>query len=105
MIEPLGHTELAHALRGLTRQTFPRPLRDAAARARGALESAPVEQVQKTFPLGGLSLVQSQTLDTVAARLQATLMQVALAWLLPPDAVAALDGMTDAAPRHMSGQA
>ena len=86
------------------------------------------------FPLGGFSLVQSETLDAVAARLQTTPMQVALAWLLqradnvllipgtsslahlrenlaaaslvlPTDAVAALDGMTDAAPRRMPGQA
>jgi hypothetical protein len=54
MIEPLGHTELAQALRALTRQTFPRPLRDAAARARGALDSAPIGQVEKTHDIGGL---------------------------------------------------
>jgi pyridoxine 4-dehydrogenase len=34
------------------------------------------------FPLGGFSPLQSATLDTVAAALQATPMQVALAWLL-----------------------
>ena len=34
------------------------------------------------FPLGGFSPLQSATLDTVAASLQATPMQVALAWLL-----------------------
>ena len=54
MIEPLGHTELAQALRALTRQTFSRPLRDAAARARGALDSAPIGQVEKTHDIGGL---------------------------------------------------
>jgi hypothetical protein len=54
MIEPLGHTELAQALRALTRQTFPRPLRDAAARARGALDSAPIGQVEKAHDIGGL---------------------------------------------------
>jgi len=34
------------------------------------------------FPLGGFTPLQSGTLDTVAVRLQATPMQVALAWLL-----------------------
>ena len=34
------------------------------------------------FPLGGFSPLQSATLDTVAARLEATPMAVALAWLL-----------------------
>ena len=34
------------------------------------------------FPLGGFSPLQSSTLDEVAARLGATPMQVALAWLL-----------------------
>ena len=34
------------------------------------------------FPLGGFSPLQSSTLDAVAASLQATPMQVALAWLL-----------------------
>ncbi|MGP1666399.1 MAG: oxidoreductase, partial [Rhodanobacter sp.] len=34
------------------------------------------------FPLGGFSPLQSQTLSDVAARLSATPMQVALAWLL-----------------------
>lgn len=34
------------------------------------------------FPLGGFSPLQSTSLDEVAARLQATPMQVALAWLL-----------------------
>jgi len=74
------------------------------------------------FPLGGFSPLQSATLSTVAAELEATPMQVALAWLLqrapnillipgtssrahlrenlaaadialPPDALAALDGI------------
>jgi aryl-alcohol dehydrogenase-like predicted oxidoreductase len=77
------------------------------------------------FPLGGFSPLQSATLSEVAGRLQATPMQVALAWLLqrapnillipgtssvvhlrenlaaaslvlPDDAVAALDGITGA---------
>jgi len=34
------------------------------------------------FPLGGFSPLQSEALDTVAAKLGATPMQVALAWLL-----------------------
>jgi len=34
------------------------------------------------FPLGGFSPIQSETLNTVAARLGATPMSVALAWLL-----------------------
>lgn len=34
------------------------------------------------FPLGGFSPLQSSTLDTAAASLQTTSMQVALAWLL-----------------------
>jgi pyridoxine 4-dehydrogenase len=34
------------------------------------------------FPLGGFSPLQSSKLDTVAASLESTPMQVALAWLL-----------------------
>jgi aryl-alcohol dehydrogenase-like predicted oxidoreductase len=34
------------------------------------------------FPLGGFTPLQSQELDRIAARLGATPMQVALAWLL-----------------------
>jgi aryl-alcohol dehydrogenase-like predicted oxidoreductase len=34
------------------------------------------------FPLGGFTPLQSSSLDAVAARLGATPMQVALAWLL-----------------------
>jgi aryl-alcohol dehydrogenase-like predicted oxidoreductase len=34
------------------------------------------------FPLGGFSLLQSEALSAVAARLEATTMSVALAWLL-----------------------
>lgn len=78
------------------------------------------------FPLGGFSPLQSATLSEVATRLQATPMQVALAWLLrrspnillipgtssvlhlrenlasaelvlPDDAIVALEGMADAA--------
>lgn len=54
MIEPLGHAELAQALRTLTRQTFPRPLRDAAARARAVLDNAPIGQVEKGQDIDGL---------------------------------------------------
>ncbi|ANL36663.1 aldo/keto reductase domain-containing protein (plasmid) [Rhizobium phaseoli] len=78
------------------------------------------------FPLGGFSPLQSSTLSDVAARLDATPMQVALAWLLhrapnillipgtssighlrenlaaaglvlPDDAIAELNGMADIA--------
>jgi diketogulonate reductase-like aldo/keto reductase len=34
------------------------------------------------FPLGGFSRLQSSELDAIAASVRATLMQVALAWLL-----------------------
>jgi pyridoxine 4-dehydrogenase len=34
------------------------------------------------FPLGGFTPLQAETLDTAAVALQATPMQVALAWLL-----------------------
>ena len=34
------------------------------------------------FPLGGFTPLQSSVIDAVAAKLQATRMQVALAWLL-----------------------
>lgn len=54
MIEPLGHAELAQALRTLTRQTFPRPLRDAAVRARAVLDNAPIGQMEKARDIDGL---------------------------------------------------
>jgi hypothetical protein len=54
MIEPLGHVELAQALRTLTLQTLPRPLRDAGARARAVLDNAPIGQVEKAQDIGGL---------------------------------------------------
>jgi aryl-alcohol dehydrogenase-like predicted oxidoreductase len=38
--------------------------------------------IEELFPLGGFSPLQSSKLDTVAASLQSTAMQVALAWLL-----------------------
>jgi hypothetical protein len=42
MIEPLGHAELAHALRALTLQAFARRRQDEATRARSILESSKV---------------------------------------------------------------
>lgn len=54
MIEPLGHAELAQALRTLTRQTFPRPLADTSARARAILDGAAIGQMAKTHDIGGL---------------------------------------------------
>lgn len=54
MIEPLGHAELAQALRTLTRQTFPGPLRDTATRARAILDSAAIGQMEKTHDIGSL---------------------------------------------------
>ena len=81
------------------------------------------------FPLGGFTPLQSTTLSDVAQRLGATPMQVALAWLLqrspnlllipgtssvahlrenlasvdlvlPPEAIAELDGIAHATPAH-----
>jgi aryl-alcohol dehydrogenase-like predicted oxidoreductase len=81
------------------------------------------------FPVGGFAPLQSDTLETVAAQVGATPRQVAQAWLLrrapnmllitgtsslahlqenaavaginlPPDAVAALDSIAQAAPAH-----
>ncbi len=54
LIEPLGHAELAQALRTLTRQTFPRPLADTSARARAILNGAAIGQMAKTHDIGGL---------------------------------------------------
>lgn len=54
MIEPLGHAELAQALRTLTRQTLPGPLRDTATRARAILDNAPIGQVEKAHDIDGL---------------------------------------------------
>lgn len=54
LIEPLGHAELAQALRTLTRQTFPRPLADTSARAHAILDSAPIGKMEKTHDIGGL---------------------------------------------------
>lgn len=54
LIEPLGHAELAQAMRTLTRQTFPRLLDDTSARARAILDSAPINKMEKTHDIGGL---------------------------------------------------
>lgn len=54
LIEPLGHAELADALRRLTHQPFPRRLQGDIARARALLDSAPVRDVEKTSAMGGL---------------------------------------------------
>jgi len=54
LIEPLGHAELAQALRTLTRQAFPRPLQDTSARARAILDGAPIGKIEKTHDIGGL---------------------------------------------------
>jgi hypothetical protein len=54
MIEPLGHAELAQALRTLTRQTLPGPLRDTATHARAILDNAPIGQVEKAHDIDGL---------------------------------------------------
>jgi len=54
MIEHLGHSELAQALRDLTRQTFPRALQNASARARATLDSAAISEVEKDGDIGGL---------------------------------------------------
>ncbi len=47
LIEPLGHTELADALRGLTLQSFPRRLQGETQRARSLLDASPVRDVDK----------------------------------------------------------
>ena len=54
MIEHLGHVELALALRDLTRQTFPRGLQNASARARATLDGAAISEVEKDGDIGGL---------------------------------------------------
>ena len=54
MIEHLGHAELALALRDLTRQTFPRGLQNASARARATLDGAAISEVEKDGDIGGL---------------------------------------------------
>jgi len=48
LIKPLGHAELADALRGLTLQSFPRRLQGETQRARSLLDASPVRDVDKT---------------------------------------------------------
>ena len=47
LIKPLGHAELADALRGLTLKSFPRRLQDEVLRARSLLDASPVRDVDK----------------------------------------------------------
>jgi hypothetical protein len=47
LIKPLGHAELADALRGLTLQSFPQRLRGETRRARSLLDASPVRDVDK----------------------------------------------------------
>ncbi|WP_198647158.1 hypothetical protein [Pannonibacter carbonis] len=47
LIKPLGHAELADALRGLTLQSFPRRLQGETQRARSLLDASPVRDVDK----------------------------------------------------------
>lgn len=54
LIGPLGHAELADALRRLTQQPFPRGLQDDIARARALVDVTPVREVEKTSAMGGL---------------------------------------------------
>jgi hypothetical protein len=54
MIEPLGHAELANALRALTRQAFTRRLRDEATRARAILDNFPAQTAAKASGMDGL---------------------------------------------------
>lgn len=55
LIKPLGHVELAGALRGLTQQTFPRRLQIEVERARALLATSPARDVEKaTAAMDGL---------------------------------------------------
>lgn len=47
LIKPLGHAELADALRGLTLQSFPQKLQGETRRARSLLDASPVRDVDK----------------------------------------------------------
>ncbi|MBD3761711.1 hypothetical protein [Rhizorhabdus sp.] len=47
LIKPLGHAELADALRGLTLQSFPQRLQGETRRARSLLDASPVRDVDK----------------------------------------------------------
>lgn len=81
MIEPLGHAELAQALRSMTRQTSQRPLRDATARARAALDNAPIGPVEKTHDIGGLVGGIVTRAGPIADAIASTVDQEALARL------------------------
>ncbi|OAF16608.1 hypothetical protein [Bradyrhizobium neotropicale] len=54
LIKPLGHVELAGALRHLTHQPFARRLQRDLERARTLLDAVPVREVEKTSTVGGL---------------------------------------------------
>lgn len=54
LIEPLGHANLADALRRLTQQPFPRRLQGDIARARALVDTAPVRDMEKASAMGGL---------------------------------------------------
>lgn len=54
LIEPLGHAELADALRGLTKQPFLRRLQRDVAHARVLLDSAPVREFKSANSIDGL---------------------------------------------------
>jgi hypothetical protein len=55
LIEPLGHAELADALRSLTLQSAPRRLQSETQRARSLLDASPVSEMSKASPdMGGL---------------------------------------------------
>jgi hypothetical protein len=54
LIKPLGHAELAGALRRLTHQPFARRLQDDLNLARTLLDAAPVGELEKASSMGGL---------------------------------------------------
>jgi len=54
LIEPLGHANLADALRRLTQQPLPRRLQGDIARARALVDTAPVRDMEKASAMGGL---------------------------------------------------
>lgn len=54
LIEPLGHANLADALRRLTQQPFPGRLQGDIARARALVDTAPVRDMEKASAMGGL---------------------------------------------------
>ena len=54
LVGPLGHGELADALRRLTQQPFSRRLQGDITHARALLDVTPVGDVEKTSTMGGL---------------------------------------------------